>query len=852
MSWWTGRIAQKDIEAEFLSRAKIIAGAINPSRITSLKGSEEDLFLPDYHRLKEQLWLVRQVMPQYGTIYLLGKRGDEIFFYVDSEVPGSDLHSPPGKIYKDADTYHRKVFLTGKDIVFGPYTDRWGKWMTAIVPIYNRDTMELISLLCLDVDSREWSMNVLNHMLAPILFTCFISLMLFLYSIFHRYYDRAQRRIATSEEYMQLAIEGAGIATWEWDLGSGSIISNERFAQLLGYEDEELRVKLNRWHHLVHPDEKDHLQSSLEENLYGKASFFEEEHRLKSKKGEWVWVLNKGRVMERTKDGLPLRIAGTIMDISERKMKDRALMESEARFRRIFEESPIGIELYNSEGMLLEVNRACMDIFGVADASSIKGFCAYNDPNLQAAILDSIVSGQTTHIQVVYDFDIIKKTGYYQTNRSKPAFLDIFISSIDLSENAEGSEYLVHIQDITEKRIAEDERLALEKRFQSAQKMESLGLLAGGVAHDFNNILGALQGFAEMALEIVEDKLPDSQARDYLGHVLTATNRASALVEQILTFSRKTDSVRKPLDISVVAKETIKLLKPSIPSNIKVESSISQNCGRVLADPVQIHQVIMNLCTNARQAMTDNGGVLKIELSRSDFGEKNEHNPDAEYIRLTVSDTGSGIVKDYLERVFDPFFTTKKPGEGTGLGLSVVHGIVVSCDGYIMVESIPGKGSSFYVYLPEAGGRDEAKVIVNEEKIKITGRAPRIMLVDGERILLGMINERLVSRGFDVTSFFDPKSAMDYFVSRPQEFDIVISDSRIACTGASEFINRIRTFRHDMPLILMEGKRSGSTVDTCTDIKKFTPQVTIISKPIFFSDLFDAIKTLLGQGTDSL
>lgn len=841
LSWWTGKQAELELKKEFLSRAMVVAGSVNPARVAALKGTEEDLFSTDYHRLKEQLWLVRQVMPQFGILYILAKRDNQIFFMVDSEVQGSEFHSKPGQVYQDAGKSQRLVFETGKETLSEPYKDKWGTWISAIVPIYSRDTMELVAVFCMDVDSRDWSIKIMEHTLAPVLFTVFISLILFLYSLFYRHYDEAQKRIAATEEYMNLAIEGAGLATWEWDLRTGAIISNERFSQLIGYEGEILEVKLNRWHHLVHPAEKDHLQEKLNDNLTGSIDFFEEEHRLKHNAGHWIWVLNRGRVMERTPDGLPLRIAGTIMDISERKQNEKALKESEARFRRIFEESPIGIELFDAEGVLHQVNRACLDILGVHDSKEIVGLSAYNDPNLLPAILDSVRGGSLSGFEVAYDFDLVKKHAFYETTKSKISFLDIFASSIAVEGSESESEFLIHVQDITDRKNAEEERITLEKRFQAAQKMESLGLLAGGVAHDFNNILGALQGFAEMALEIVEEKMPVTPVNEYLQQVIKASNRAADLVDQILTFSRKSDSVRKPLDIAVVVKETIKLLRPSIPSNIILESTIAKNCGRVLVDPVHVHQVIMNLCTNARQAIGQNSGTMKIELSRSSFGEKYLNDPEGDYVRLCVKDSGCGIAPENIEKVFDPFFTTKKPGEGTGLGLSVVHGIVISCDGYVFVDSELGKGASICVYFPEAGDKEETLITNQEEIIRVNGRAPRVLLVDNEKSLLGMINERLASRGLEVSGFLDPLSALDCFISRPNDFDIVICNSHMPVLKGMDFVLKAREIVPYIPFILMVGRDS----ELQPDFFDFPEPGKMIRKPLAFNDLFVSIRNLV-------
>lgn len=840
LSWWTGIKASRELKREFLSIARIIAEAVNPERIEALKGSDEDILSPHYQRLKEQLWLVRKVMPQFGILYILGMKNSDVFFYVDSEAQGSGLYSPPGRVDRGKNAAFHSVVNSGHAAVTGPYNNEKGEeWISAMIPIYSHDDSRPIAVFCLDMDSREWSVKILGHIAAPAFFTVFIAMALFCYLLFYRYYEDSMKRISVSEEYTKLAIEGAGLGTWEWDIRTGNVTSNDRFIELFGYDRDSLCIKLNRWHQLVHPDEVAHLQKILESNLSGGIVSFDEEHRIRHSSGKWIWVINRGKVIERTVNGEPLKIVGTVLDISGRKKSEQALRESEERFRRIFDESPIGIELYGSDGYMLEMNRACLEILGIGHLKkNLKGYSIYDDPNFNASVIDSIKAGEITGLEIEYDFDLIRKTGYYETSRSKKAFLDITVSVVVYDNSISGPEYLIHIQDVTEKKKAGEEKAAFEKRFQTAQRMESLGLLAGGVAHDFNNILGALQGFAEMALDIVEEKLPGNQALTYIRNVILASNRASGLVDQILTFSRKTDSVRNPLDIAVIVKEAVKMIQASMPSNISVKSSISPGCGRVLADPVHIHQVIMNLCSNARHAMSESGGTLSVELARSAFGEKGIPDHDGEYVRLVITDTGTGISGENLGKIFDPFFTTKKPGEGTGLGLSVVHGIVISCDGAVLVDSFHGKGSSFYVYLPDAGHREEAINIPLADAAVTDGRQIRIMLVDDEKPLLGMIMERLAARGFEVTSFSEPLEALEVFRHNPYDYDVFVTDYWMPGMKGSEVEAAVHDCNPDIPVILM----SGHEADSAGNYPDVSGKGTVIRKPLIFNEFFAEIK----------
>ena len=257
--------------------------------------------------------------------------------------------------------------------------------------------------------------------------------------------------------------------------------------------------------------------------------------------------------------------------------------------------------------------------------------------------------------------------------------------------------------------------LKLEQQYRQAQKMEAIGALAGGIAHDFNNILAAILGYTQIAIDTVQDR---PATRKHLQAILKATDRAISLVRQILTFSRKTDQEQKPVMPKIVIKEAVKLLRASLPSTIEIRQNIRSD-SVVIADPTQIHQVVMNLCTNAGYAMQEHGGSLEVSLVDVDLdAESAEQYPGlspGRHIKLLVADTGSGISPEIIERIFDPFFTTKPHGEGTGLGLSVVHGIIESCGGAISVHSEPGRGTTFEIYLP---------VIQSEVPIDTAGTGP--------------------------------------------------------------------------------------------------------------------------------
>jgi PAS domain S-box-containing protein len=351
----------------------------------------------------------------------------------------------------------------------------------------------------------------------------------------------------------------------------------------------------------------------------------------------------------------------------------------------------------------------------------------------------------------------------------------------------------------------------LEAQLRQAQKMEALGTLTGGIAHDFNNVLAAIIGFAEPA----RDKLNEgSREKRHLQRVFEAGLRGRELVKQMLTFSRQTEQEKKPLQLSSIVKETIKLLRASIPATISIRTDVRSESGLIFADPTQIQQVLMNLCVNATHAMQERGGVLHVELSDFSVSESNGNPHGIKpglYMRLIVSDTGTGISPDIVDRIFDPFFTTKEQGEGTGLGLSVVHGIVKQHASYITVESESGKGATFTVYLPKIAEKPKTDALP-EETIP-TGHE-RILFIDDEEALVEMGEAILTDLGHEVLSRTSSREALALFRLDPAQFDLVITDQTMPEFTGIQLAKEITAIRSDIPIILCTG--FGHRVDADT------------------------------------
>jgi signal transduction histidine kinase/ActR/RegA family two-component response regulator len=382
------------------------------------------------------------------------------------------------------------------------------------------------------------------------------------------------------------------------------------------------------------------------------------------------------------------------------------------------------------------------------------------------------------------------------------------------------------------------ERQKLEDRLRQAQKMEAVGTLAGGIAHDFNNMLAVIIGNAELALEDLQQDEPPARN---VQQIVRASKRATDLVKQILAFSRKTESGRSPFRLTPLVKETFRLLRGTLPSTIRMDLNITTERDSVVADPSQMQQVLMNLATNAAHAMRDGGGALTVDLGDVDV--RNDTLPDADmqpgaYVKLTVRDTGTGIETDILDRIFEPFFTTKEAGQGTGMGLAVAYGIVKSHRGAITVETTPGKGSTFNVFLPYE--------TVEVEEQRGEGRdVPRgtehILLVDDEPEVVQATANTLERLGYRVTGVKSGTEAWEVFEKQREAFDLVITDQTMPDLTGIELAKRMLKVRRDVPIILFTGYSESVSPETAREagIREF------VMKPIAKRDVARTVRRVL-------
>ncbi len=520
-------------------------------------------------------------------------------------------------------------------------------------------------------------------------------------------------------------------------------------------------------------------------------------------------------------------------EIEERKRVENALRESTETLRAILAASPVGIGLVRGR-TLHWVNKALCDLLDHEEGSlagkEAKAFFSSQE-KWRAAARALITGIEKTGVGGV-EASLVTRSG-----REMDCLLQG--SPIDPMNLSRG--IIVTALDLTERKRAEEDRILLERQLHHGQKMQAIGTLAGGIAHDFNNILGAIIGYAELALT---NMTSHTRLERNLGGVLKASLRAKELVQQILTLTRQSEEQLEPLELGPIIKEALRFLRASLPTTIEIRQEITSGSHTVYANATQIHQVLMNLGTNAAHAMREQGGIIEVDLRDVDL---DSHDvllmPDLKpgpHVRLSVRDTGHGIPAAVLERVFDPYFTTKAPGEGTGLGLAVVQGIVKSQSGSVSVYSEVGRGTVFHVFLPRMIGMERIEEPVAEEP-------PRgdegILLIDDDPTLAELGKESLEALGYHVVAKTSSVEALEIFRAQPERFALVITDQTMPDMTGTALAVKLMEIRPGIPIILCTGYSEQVTKNRAQEMGI----CEFMMKPLVVGDLARTIRKVLDE-----
>jgi PAS domain S-box-containing protein len=514
-------------------------------------------------------------------------------------------------------------------------------------------------------------------------------------------------------------------------------------------------------------------------------------------------------------------IQGVVRDISARKRAE----EEVRRLAAVISCSNQGVILISATHAVQYVNSAFERLTGYR-ADRIVGYRLADTPLLEAAFGEGLERALAAEGPTQAQIEAVGADG-------QPIVL-LMSTNWLLDEAERPTSLVVRLIDISE-------RVRLEEQLRQAGKLDAIGTLAGGIAHDFNNVLAAIMGYAELALSAVP---PGSPAAADLGQVLVGGQRASELTRQILTFARKASEERRTLRLSLLMREVLKFLRASLPATIEVQDRIDSESGYVLADPSQMHQLVMNLCTNAYQAMGEAAGTLTVTLeavtlAAGEAAHAGAGLPAGEYLCLTVADTGPGISPETIGRIFEPFFTTKPVGVGTGLGLAVTHGIVASHGGAIAVESEPGRGTTFRVWLP----RHHAAVVDADEEDQLaagTGSG-QVLVVDDEPALATLVARLLQRHGYRTTVGNGANEALRLWRDDPEGFDLLVTDHIMPGLTGLDLANQLRASRPDLPVVLITGY--GSTVpDLQADAR-----TAVVTKPLDSRLLAETVQRLLAR-----
>ncbi|MFP4350215.1 MAG: PAS domain S-box protein [Desulfococcaceae bacterium] len=635
---------------------------------------------------------------------------------------------------------------------------------------------------------------------------------------------RAEDRLSEALAWHETLFNGSRDAVFISDASARFIEVNDAACRLTGYDRPELLT-------MRIPDLHEEIDLDAFRKFHGRIMAGEaivSEAPILRKDGQKIDTeFNNQRVVI----GDTAYMHTAARDISKRKQAEKALRESTERFQKVFNSQLDAIFVLDAEtpARIIDCNTAVTRIFGYEPQELIGRTVRrlFVDENR----LDAF---QKKLYQRMKSEGVLKDMPFTMKRKDGAAFPSEHTVLELTNEIGERTGWISVIRDLTDRKQMED-------RLRQAQKMEAIGALAGGIAHDFNNLLFPILGISEMLLE---DLPPGDPNHDSAGEIYKAARRAGELTNQILSFSRQTDHKKSPIEVQAILKEVLKLSRATIPAYIDILQDIQKDCGPVLADPTQVHQIAMNLITNAYHAVEPEGGRISVRLR--EIGESPAEMTDTplrpgRYVRLTVSDTGCGIEPAVMEKIFEPYFTTKKKGKGTGLGLSVVYGIVKEHGGEIRVSSELGQGTAFDVYLPVV--KPPSRTATADAAEPFPTGTERVMMVDDEAPIVRLVTQMLERLGYQVTGKTDSIDALEAFKADPDGYDLVITDVSMPHLPGDRLSRELIAVRPDLPIIICTGfsEKIDPKIARSLGIRGF------LMKPIVKSDLARLVRKVLDE-----
>jgi PAS domain S-box-containing protein len=662
---------------------------------------------------------------------------------------------------------------------------------------------------------------------------------------------RAEAASRESEERFRQIAESIDEVFWITPPDKTRIIYvSPAYEKMWGYPCAELYANPRHWLAAIHPDDRDRIiHAALTKQVEGT---YDEEYRILRPDGVERWIRDRAFPL-RDETGAIHRIVGLAEDITDRKVVEseirtlseqlearvvertvqlrdanEALRKADSRQRALLNAIPDLVYRIHRDGTYLDSSSPHGKTFGPPER-------IVGSNLMSSAIPEHVRRAFKGAIERAIDGGGVIPLEYELPAEGEPRQFEARIV------RSGADEVVATIRDITEQKEAEAHRQRLEQQLRQSQKMEAIGTLAGGIAHDFNNILTAILGYAELLRAQVRGQ---DGVEERVAEIAKAGARAKDLVSQILTFSRRQDHTRTTLAIGPTVEEALRLLRAAIPATIEIDAQVDSDLPAVVADATQIHQVVMNLAANAAAAMAGGPGRLTVRCSGVTLDEREAGDAGVSagrFVRLVFEDTGCGMPSEVLERIFDPFFTTKGPGEGTGLGLSVVHGIVKAHDGAILVDSRVGVGSSFRIYLPAL---HEARAARSRPgAAAIGGQGEHVLCVDDEPALVELLRDQLTTLGYRVTAHVSPLEALADFLERPLDFDVMLTDLTMPGMSGADLAERVRKVRPDLPIVMATGYGRVMSEDRVRELG----MRPLLHKPFSMAALGEAIQDALAS-----
>ncbi len=856
--WLTARRADLSLRAQLLLEARTVASMIHVEHVGLLRGGAEDLETADYQLLKESLARVRSADRQIRFIYLMGQASDgHLFFYADSEPPDSPDYSPPGQVYERPSAEFRAAFREAREGTEGPLRDAWGTWVSAFVPLAVPAGASP-AVLGMDVDARAWTRTVVGQAALPASAIAVSVLLAFLVARLLQANREVRKRGAELRESFQTSADivrtiPAGLYIYQYAppdrlILLGGNAEAERITGLhaedwLGCELDEIwpdsrRTGVKKTYLIVMQTGEPFVRDGLlheDERVAGAfrvRAFPLPRDRLAVAFEDVSDQVNaERRVRELLSESNEAR-AALLSILEDEKRAEESLRRSEAKFAAAFRTSPYALTITRArDGQFIDVNDAFTTISGYAREAALEnssiGLKLWVNEEDRWQVAREVQSGQSV---VGREILFRRENGQVLTGLFSAQMIQVGDEPCILSS----------IDDITHRKRAEAERQRLQEQLAQSQKMEYVGRLAGGIAHDFNNLLMGIMSYVELC----RDRIDEEPVRGWLDEITRDARRSADLTRQLLAFARRQTIAPVILDLNVVLPATLRMLRRLVGEDIDIVWRPGAETMQVKIDPSQLDQILMNLAVNARDAI-GGAGKLSLETARAAVDARRAGPAQVspgEYVELIVTDDGAGMSREVLEHIFEPFYTTKMNGEGTGLGLATVYGIVRQNGGFIEVVSTPGQGTTFRICLPaDTGPSPEAPG--GTETSALPRGHETVLVVEDEKSIRVALEQFLMDLGYAVLVAPAADVALEAAARHEGSIDLLITDVVMPGMSGRALAERLKLRRPDVRCLFI----SGYTADVIATRGVLDARVDFLAKPFTRDELAHKVRQILDR-----